>query len=258
MRQTWLIARTVLLEAVRRREVYVVVAIATLLIAAVVSLDFFGLSGLSKFYREVALRVSGFSCAITVVVLASRQLPREFQQRTLHPILARPIHRTTFLLGKLLGVVLAALFALGLFLAVFCAGTLLFGGSIPASLLLQYALLQGVLFALLAAFCFWLSMVVNLDAAITLGALLYFGGQIFSSMTATFHQTAGAGGRILAAALTWLIPHLDLLDLTEKAIHAEAWRPLTLAELSQLAGYGLLYTAAYFTIAAWVFHRRPL
>ena len=88
--------------------------------------------------------------------------------------------------------------------------------------------------------------------------ILYFGGQIFSSMTATFHQTAGAGGRILAATLTWLIPHLDLLDLTEKAIHAEAWRPLTLGELSQLAGYGLLYTAAYFAVAAWVFHRRPL
>ncbi|MFO1489458.1 MAG: ABC transporter permease subunit [Kiritimatiellia bacterium] len=258
MRNAWLIARTVLLEAVRRREVYGVVVAATRLIAAVVSLDFFGLSGLNKFYREVALRVTGFSCAVTVIVLASRQLPREFQQRTLHPILARPIRRSTFLLGKLLGVELAALFCLGLFLLVFTAGTLLFGGAVPVSLLLQYAALQAVLFALLAAFCFWLSLVVNLDAAITLGCLLYLGGQMFSSMGASFHAAAGAAGRALILGLTWLIPQLDLLDLSEKAIHAESWRPLAAGEMAQLAGYGLLYTAAYFGLAVWVFARRPV
>ena len=34
----------------------------------------------------------------------------------------------------------------------------------------------------------------SVDAAITLGALLYLGGQMFSSMGASFHATAGAAG----------------------------------------------------------------
>jgi Cu-processing system permease protein len=258
MRQTWLIARTVLQEAVRRREVYAVVVVATLLIAAVVSLDFFGLSGLNKFYREVALRVSGFSCAVTVIVLAARQLPREFQQRTLHPILARPIRRSSFLLGKLIGVVLAALFCLALFMLVFTCGTVLFGGAVPVALLLQYAALQVVLFAVLASFCFWLSMVVNLDAAITLGALLYLGGPLIVSMGVSSHAHAGAAGRAVILLLTWLVPQLELLDLTEKTIHAEAWSPLAPGEMAQLAGYGLLYAAAYFGLTVWVFARRPV
>ena len=59
-RAVGLIARSVLIEAVRRREIYVVVLLATLLIGALMSVDFFGLDGLTKFYREIALKVMSY------------------------------------------------------------------------------------------------------------------------------------------------------------------------------------------------------
>ncbi|HEY8240633.1 MAG TPA: hypothetical protein VIH35_04260, partial [Kiritimatiellia bacterium] len=99
MYKIWLISKTVLIEAVRRKEIYVVVLAASLMIGLVMTLDFFSLEGLVKFYREVALSVTSVATALTVLVLATRQLPREFEHRTIYPLLAKPISRLSFLAG---------------------------------------------------------------------------------------------------------------------------------------------------------------
>ncbi len=83
LRAIGLIAKSVLIEAVRRREVYAIVLVSSLLIAAVLAMDFFELEGLSRFYREVALKLMGVATALTTIVLSARQLPREFEQRTI-------------------------------------------------------------------------------------------------------------------------------------------------------------------------------
>ena len=83
MRASWLIAKSVLLEAVRRKELYAIVIVSTLMIGVVMSIDFFNLEGITKFYRDVALKVMGIATALTVIVLSARQLPREFEHRTI-------------------------------------------------------------------------------------------------------------------------------------------------------------------------------
>ena len=70
MRPVWLIARSVLIEAVRRKEIYVIVLLALMVIGGVMSVNFFGMEGLTKFYREVALEVMSIACALMVVVLS--------------------------------------------------------------------------------------------------------------------------------------------------------------------------------------------
>lgn len=41
MRSIWLIAKTVITEAIRRKEIYAIVAVSVILIAAVMAVDFF-------------------------------------------------------------------------------------------------------------------------------------------------------------------------------------------------------------------------
>ena len=103
LRPIVLIAKSVLIEAVRRKEIYVIVLAASLLIGAVMTVDFFDIQGLTKFYREIALKIMGVATALTVIVLAARQLPREFENRTIYPLMARPISRMTFISGNLAG-----------------------------------------------------------------------------------------------------------------------------------------------------------
>ncbi|MCA9426932.1 MAG: ABC transporter permease, partial [Candidatus Omnitrophica bacterium] len=106
MRSIWLIAKSVLIEAVRRKEIYVIVLMAVGVILMTGTVKFFGYEGMNKFYRDVSLKIMNITAALTVVVLAARQLPREFEKRTIYPLLAKPVGRSTFLAGKFLGVVL--------------------------------------------------------------------------------------------------------------------------------------------------------
>jgi Cu-processing system permease protein len=252
------IARTVLLEAVRRREVYVVVVAATALIGSLFFLRFFDLDGVAKFYREVALKVMSASTAVAAIVLAARQLPREFEQRTIYPLLARPVSRTTFLLGKLTGVLAGSAFCFALFMVIFAAGTLLLGAKLPWVLFLQFIYLQLWMIAVVCALSFWLSLRLSLDAAITIGILLYVFGATFMSLTTGLYDQAGPAAQTVIRVLTWVIPQLALFDLTEKAVHAEFWTPLGWGTLLQLTVYGAFYAALFTGLALLQFRRKPL
>jgi len=257
-RAVGLIAKSVLIEAVRRREIYAIVLVSTLLIGAVMTIDFFQIEGLTKFYREVALKLMSIATALTVIVLSARQLPREFEKRTIYPLLAKPISRLTFLSGKLLGVMLAAAFCFALFMSIYVGGTLYLGVSIPWVLFLQYIYLQMILMLILATLGFWLSMVLNLDAAITIGVLFYALAATFTSITTFIYDMLGGLQQKAIMVLTYLIPQLTLFDLSEKAVHAEAWEPLELSTLGALSGYGLFFVVLYLALGMLSFYRRPL
>ena len=258
MRSVWQVARTVLIEAVRRKEIYAVVLVASVLIAVVMTMDFFQLDGLTKFYREFALKVMSAATAITVIVLASRQLPREFERRTIYPLLARPVGRTTFLLGKLLGVWLSAAFCFALFMTVYVAGMLHLGGDVHWGIFMQYLYLQMALMLVLATLGFAFSMLCNVDAAITLGVLLYALGSTLVSMMNYIYDASTAAVQWILLALTYVVPQVMLFDLSEKSVHGEIWSPLPSNVMVALTAYALVFAGIYFGATALLFRRRPL
>lgn len=258
IRGLFLIAKGVWLEAIRRKELYVIVTLCSLMIAGLAQINFFGLEELSKFYREIALKLMGISSALTVIVLASRQLPREFEKRTIYPLLARPIGRNTFVLGKLLGVLGAGAFCLALFMVIFVTGSLSLNAPVYAELLFQFALLQLMLQLVLASLCFAVSILVNLDAAITLGILFYIASSTFALMMTAVYETASGWAQNVIELITILLPQFMLFDLSEKAVHGSDWEPLSGSLLLQLFGYGLIYAVAYNMITLILFRRRSL
>lgn len=262
-RSIWLIAKSVLIEAVRRREIYAIVLVSTLLIGAVMTIDFFEISGLTKFYREIALKVMSIATALTVIVLAARQLPREFESRTIYPLLAKPIGRGTFLAGKLLGIMLAAVFCYALFMSVYLAGTLYLEHTlsiIPWALFLQYLYLQLLQMLVLATLGFWLSMIMNLDAAITIGAVLYALATTFLSIVTFLIDAPGmtAVGRWVLLICLYIIPQLTLFDLSDKAVHAEAYAPLDFMTMVYVSLYGLFFAVVFFSFSMISFRGRAL
>lgn len=258
MRPVWLIAWSVLIEALRRKEIYAIVLVSTLLIGAVMTVDFFKIEQLTKFYREVALQVMGIATGLTVIVLAARQLPREFENRTIYPLLAKPISRMSFLLGKLLGVMLAAIFCYALFMVVYVLGTLYLGGNIPLGLFLQFLYLQLLKMLILATLAFWLSMLVNLDAAIALGVLFFAASSIMTNAFSILYPFADPFGQNAIVVLNYVIPQLTLFDLTEKAVHSEFWGPLDSWTMLGLTAYGSCFILLYYGFAYYCFRRRPL
>lgn len=257
-RAIWLIAKSVMLEAVRRREIYAIVLISCLIIGAVMMIDFFQIEGLTKFYREIALKIMSIATGLTVVVLASRQLPREFESRTIYPLMARPVTRFAFLLGKLFGVMLSAAFCFALFMGVFICGTFYLGGEIPWMIFAQYVYLQLMMMLILATLSFWFSMMMNFDAAITMGAIFFLTASTFINIVTYIYDYTTQIGQMVLRALVFVIPQLSLFDLSEKAVHAQAWEPLGLATMASLTLYAVFFAAIFISLANFWFRRREL
>jgi ABC-type transport system involved in multi-copper enzyme maturation permease subunit len=252
------IARGVLLEAVRRKDVYVVVVLCCVLIGGAMRMDFFEVEGLVKFYREVALKLMGMATAVATVLLATRQLPREFEQRTIYPLLARPVGRLAFLLGKAAGVWAASVFCLGLFMAVYAAGLAALGGEWGGALFAQHAYLQALQMGVLASACFALSLACSPGAALSLGLLFYFTAEALGDAAVATYAYAGPAGRAALHALNYAMPHLALFDLSGKVVHAELWPPLGWGTLAALTAYAWAYSAVFLGVAYALFRRRAL
>jgi Cu-processing system permease protein len=256
-RNLWLVARTIGIEAIRRKEIYAIVLISLVLIAGLRLVKFFDVEGLGKFYREMSLKVMNVATALTVILLAARQLPREFQNRTLYPLLAKPLGRNNFLMGKFLGVMLAAAFCYGLFMAVFLIGSLTIKSPINTGLFLQFLYLQFWNFAVLASLAFVLSLLLNIDAAITLCILLYLFSQVLMTLMSYIYDYITPWQQSLLLGLHFLLPQLSLFDLSGKVVHA-IWPPIASWAMWALTAYAAVYTALYLSGSYLLFRRRAL
>lgn len=257
LRNLWLVAKTIAIEAVRRKEIYAIVLVSLVLIGGLRMVKFFDLEGLGKFYREISLKLMNVATALTVILLAARQLPREFQNRTLYPLLAKPIGRNNFLLGKFLGVMFAAAFCYGLFMIVFLIGSMTIKLPINNELFLQFIYLQFWNFAVLGGMAFMLSLLLNIDAAITISILLYLSSHVLMTLMSYIYDYLDLWQQTLILGLHFIVPQLTLFDLSAKVVH-EVWPPIASWAIWVLTGYAAVYTILYLSASCLLFRRRAL
>lgn len=256
-RNIWLIARTILLEALRRRELYAIVLVSVLLLAGLRFVTFFDIEGLSKFYREIALKTMNLATALVAILLAARQLPREFKNRTLYPLLAKPVTRLEFLLGKYVGVLLATGFCYAMFLAIFVVACVSLKAPVNYGLFAQGIYLQAVSISVVSAMTFLLSLLLNIDAAITLATLLFMSSQVLMTLMSYLWDVVGSVQRALIIGLHYLIPQLTLFDVSAKITH-NIWAPLSMKSMMTLSVYGLVYSFIFLSMAYVLFRKRPI
>lgn len=255
-RRLLLIARTIFTEALRRKEIYVIVILTVCLLLAASMVRFFNLQSVHKFYLEISLKVMSVATVLTVIVLAARQLPREFERRTIYTLLAKPIARWEFLAGKYLGVVAAGLLCQALFMSVFILGRLFTPAPIIWATFIQYIYLQALSIAVLAALAFLLSMLMGLDAAIVVTALIYLLGQVLTNALTLIYDFVGQGGKLLLLVLNYVVPQPALFDLSAKVVHE--WPPVSAAILALVTLYALAFIVPFMGLSYLLFRRRAL
>ena len=257
MRSIFLIASTIFIESVRRKEIYAVIGAALLLVVSLRFLNFFDVEGIGKFYREMALMIMNLAASLTVIILAARQLPREFQNRTLYPLLAKPVSRFVFLMGKFTGVMIAACFVYGIFIGIFLIANLAFHTPFQPLMFFQTIYLQILSLAVLASLAFLLSVLFNPDAAVTLCLMLYIGSQIILRALTYVYDDLPSLQKALSVGIMYAIPQLTLLDSSGRVVHGN-WQAIPWPMMGQLTLYALLYIIPYLALTWWVFRRKPL
>ena len=253
MKRTLTIASVVWREMLRKKDVYVLLILLTVLLFSLLSVDVFGLQNVAGYAKDLGLLFAWLFAWILAVTVAARELPEEEKRGTIYPLLAKPIDRLELILGKWLGswsVVCAATFC---FYAMLAAVAIARGSPFRRDALIEGYVLHAAALAIVSATALALSTRMNFDAAATFS--LAITGSAFLVVPRIPHLvTLEQGMRSIALqVLYYVLPHFELFDMRQRLVHAED--PIGITVLGQILIYGALMTAALVTLA-WLGYRR--
>ena len=209
--------------------------------------------------EDLALQTTGFWVIgiwglISVLYLGSNIVRQEIYQRTIYFVLSRPVHRTSFLLGKFFGmiIVLASLF----FILALCWLLLLLSKGVPLNA--GHFVALGFIFGewiLLASFSlFFAAFTSPLLHNFFLVGLSFLGH--WSRDLYLFSQNAeSAIAKTLLSIIYHVLPNLDALNFRQAALYNE---PLNAGMLMLAGGVLLAWMLTALVSANLIFSRRRL
>src|SRR6202795_2236921 len=115
MNVIWAIAIVALKELYRRKDFYVLFVLTAVITLLMGSVNFFNDASIVRYLKEICLLLIWISALVVAIGTTARQIPAERENRTIFPLLAKPVTRGQVILGKFAG----CWFACGIALLVF-------------------------------------------------------------------------------------------------------------------------------------------
>lgn len=278
------IASNTLLELVRLKVFYFLLIFALLIIASgfssVLDLPF---QDQFQMLKDVSLGAMSIFTILLATLATANMLPKDIEDRTLYTILAKPVPRFEYLLGKLLGMFLLLLVAMVLMSLLFLAALyskylvvehatrLQYAGqpetlkynlddmrkhafppSLAPSIVMIY--IMGVLLATMTMLIstFSSSYIFTLFISFT----CYFIGNIEgTARDYLLGPLAGAGTKIFLQVVTLVFPDLRLFNLVDDAVAGNVLPP---GLFEKTAALGLSYVVVYGLVAYVIFASKEL
>ena len=252
MKPALAIARNTVREALRERIALIAVVFGLAMVLASQVLAPLALGEGKKIVTDFGLAGSSLLANLLAITLGTSLLYKELERRTIYSMMAKPIHRREFLIGKFLG-----LWSTGA--ALLAATTLM----VLAVLTVAYQhtpwVLLGSLALTLVEVGIVTAFVVFFSSFTTPGLAAFFtltclvAGNFAEDLL--YFGTHGATPAIQAAttAAYWVLPHLSVFNARGLVVHGTAVPP---ERLLFAASYGLLYMGALLAAASAIFDRR--
>jgi ABC-type transport system involved in multi-copper enzyme maturation permease subunit len=257
MSRVGIVALNTFREAVRDRVLYNLVFFALVMIAASILVGQISIGIEEMVIVTLGLTAISVIGLLIAVFIGVGLVSKEMDKRTLYALLAKPVHRWEFLLGKFGGLVLTLAvntiaMAIGLFLVmslIKSSGEHLEGSVLVAVYFILLKLALVVALALLFS-CYTTPLLSILSTA-----GLYIAGLFVMEMR-TFQN--GSLSPALGTLLRWLsyvLPNFENFDVMAAAAHG---RTIPAALIAQNTAYAALYCAVVLAAAAAIFTRRNL
>ncbi len=254
-RQSLSIAHITLLESARKQIFHVLMLVALTLIAVSTCLGIFDHAMLIKFVKDLCVLSIAATSTVIGITLASSGLPADIEARTLYPVLAKPVARWQYVVGKYLGALGAVALGMAIMLAAFCCILFLFTGHIDTGVFLVTPFLL-IEVGIVTAIALALSTVCSPPLAWFLSLAFCLAGNAKFWLCATLaSRIHGVLGSALVAAASQIIPNLECFNFKDSLVYG---LPVPAAYLWQTALYGFAFTAFVLSIASFSFARREL
>jgi len=132
MNKSIAIGGVVIKELYRRKDFYVLLVLTAVITGLLGSVNFFNDPKIARYLKEICLLLIWISSLVICITTAARQIPAEKENRTIFPLLAKPVTRWQVVFGKFLGCWLACGIALLVFYLFFAIVSESRGGDNPA------------------------------------------------------------------------------------------------------------------------------
>jgi len=279
------IAANTLTELTRQKVFYVLLIFALVLIGSSVFMARFSFQQEFQIMKDISLGAMSIFSSLLAIVATARLIPQDVDDRTIYTILAKPVPRFEYLLGKLLGVLLLLAISVALMSALFIVVLYVREHTVVSETLRQMSRapreqMDGALNAVRAAG-------LNIDilagvaviylkacllAALTLFVSTFATTNIFTVMVMVFvyfighlqstareywleQQTTGWLTRAFLALVALIFPDLQAFNLVDEIVAGVA---IPLALLAKTALLGIFYTVIYTLEATFVFYGKEL
>jgi ABC-type transport system involved in multi-copper enzyme maturation permease subunit len=264
--QIWLLSKITFKEGVRNRILLGIVLVSVLFSAFNLIFSQMFAHDISKVSVDLGLSTVSVAGLVVIFFMGINLLAKDFEKRTIYMILARPLGRWQYVLGKYFGLALmvgTAVIILGLVVA---AGVKVSMSMAPNHIPETYS---WRIFFLSIGFSYLGLMVLTALAqlftylttssfiALLVTACTYFIGQNVEFIRKTF--LGGDGVNVvyyyLIEAVTWIFPNLQAFDLKTAAGYGLPLEPIALL---WTAVYAVSYIGIILALTVFVFQRREL
>lgn len=240
-------------EAIRHRILYLLLAFAVAMIAFARVLSLLTVGSEEKIIRDFGLASIEVFGVLTAVFVGVGLVSREIERRTVYTLLAKPLHRFEFILGKYAGLAVT-LCVNTIVMALWFFLVLAVQGMFDPRLVLAVAMLYAQ-FLLITAIAVLFSCLSTPILASVLTLSLYCVGHLLWSLRLLEARIVSEAGKMVCRVLYHLLPNLGNFDIKGEIVHGMAIDP---GRYLFAAAYLLLYGGAVLAGACAIFQRREL
>lgn len=272
-------------ELTRLKVFYVLLIFALVLIGSSAFMARFSFQQEFQILKDVALGAMSIFTSLLAIVATARLIPQDIEDRTVYTILAKPVPRFEYVIGKLAGVLLLLAVGILLMSAMFLAVLYLREQAVLTETARQLSSAPrdqlddalravrssafnidifpgiGLIFmkaCLLAALTLFVSTFATTNIfTIVVMVFIYFIGHLQATAREYWLQQDGAGWvtRAFLALVALIFPDLQAFNLVDDIVAGAA---IPLALFLQTAALGIFYVVIYTLLAAVVFYGREL
>jgi ABC-type Na+ efflux pump permease subunit len=279
------ITANTLTELTRLKVFYVLLVFALVLIGSSIFMAQFTFQQEFQILKDISLGAMSIFTSLLAIVATARLIPQDIEDRTVYTILAKPVPRFEYLLGKIGGVLLLLAISTLVMSAAFLAVLYMREQSVLHVTLRQMSaapreqvddalravrssalsvdLFPGIIIiylkaCLLAALTLFVSTFATTNIfTIVVMAFIYFIGHLQATAHEYWLQEHSSGWvtRVFLAIVALLFPDLQAFNLVDDIVAGTA---ISLGVFLKTAVLGTFYTTIYTLLAVFVFYGKEL
>jgi ABC-type transport system involved in multi-copper enzyme maturation permease subunit len=265
MRSTLLVARHVFKDSVRDKVLYAIVAFAILLMATSYLIGQLTAGQDVKIIKDLGLAAMSIFGLFIAIFIGIGLVAREIDRRSVYAVLAKPVRRSEFVVGKYLGLVATLTVNLAVMATAYYVVLAYMGRTLPESALAggppatDPRLLIGIvmigaelaLVTAVALFCSTFSSSALLSAGLTAG--VWVAGQFGTDLNNLGQVTSAPIAGLVGRALYFVLPDFAAFDVKARVVHG---LPVAPGYVAVTLGYGVVYIALLVAASVVIFSRR--